>query len=342
VRVGACSRLINGYYSHQEAIVAESPERIALETDRSSTSRRADSTTDAVPGLTPAGAAVLQQAAHIVRPLVRLLLEHGVTFPQLADTLKGVFIEAAQRNMAHRPGRMTDSEVAVRTGIHRKDVKRLRSEIAADEPRAADDGPRSLTSAVFTRWLSDPTYCDKVGEPKALARAGDSPQSFETLVRSISKDVHPRTVLNELERLNLVLVENDSVQLKVNAFVPNADFAQMLRYMGENLHDHAAAAVRNMLGTAPKFLEQSVYSDAIRVEGVDELAGLARREWTQLLKTVVPEVARYEPNEQENAGGGETPAQCARVRLGMYFYAEDVNPPPEHPQQQPHGARRTT
>jgi hypothetical protein len=318
------------------------PERIALETDRTFTPSRADSTTDAVPGLTPAGTAVLQQAAHILRPLVRLLLEHGVTYPQLADALKSVFIEAAQRNVAPHPGRMTDSEVAVRTGIHRKDVKRLRSEIAADAPRTPEEGPRSLTSAVFTRWLTDPAYCDKVGEPKALARAGDGPHSFEALVQSISKDVHPRTVLNELERLNLVFVKRDSVQLKVNAFVPNADFAQMLEYMGANLHDHAAAAVRNVLGTAPKFLEQSVYSNAIRAEGVDELAGLARREWTHILKTVVPEVARYEQNEQENAAGaGEAPARCARVRLGMYFYAEDGSPPLDHPQQ-PHSPRRTT
>jgi hypothetical protein len=296
--------------------------------------------------LTPAGAAVLQQAAHILRPLVRLLLEHGVTYPQLADTLKSVFIEAAQHNGAHHAGRMTDSEAAVRTGIHRKDVKRLRSEIAAHEPRAPDEGPRSLTSAVFTRWLTDPAYCykdgERVGQPKALARVGDSPQSFEVLVRSVSKDVHPRTVLNELERLNLVFVENDSVQLKVNAFVPNADFAQMLEYMGANLHDHAAAAVRNVLGTAPKFLEQSVYSDAVRADAVGELAGLARREWTHILKTVVPEVARYEPKQQNNATGtGEAPAQYARVRLGMYFYAEGGNPHFEQPQQ-PQSTRRTT
>jgi hypothetical protein len=293
-----------------------------LDTDGTSFPHAAELPIDGAPGVTPSGAAVLQQTAHILYPLVQLLLQHGVTYPQLADALKSVFIEAAQRG-ERDSGRMTDSELAVRTGIHRKDVKRLRSERAAQLPGRPDDTPRSLTSAVFTRWLTDPEWCDKVGQPKALTRNADDAHSFDALVKSVSKDVHPRTVLNELNRLSLVSIERDSVQLKVDAFVPNSDFAQMLEYMGANLHDHAAAAVQNMLGTGPRFLEQSIFSDAIHAEAVLEVAGLARQEWTHILKRVVPEVARHEPDRQDDtAEAGTTPQQHARVRLGMYFYAE--------------------
>jgi hypothetical protein len=293
-----------------------------LETDGTSFPHSVEPPIDSGVGVTPAGAAVLHQTAHILYPLVQLLLQHGVTYPQLADALKSVFIEAAQRS-EHDSGRMTDSELAVRTGIHRKDVKRLRSELAAQALGRSDEPPRSLTSAVFTRWLSDPDYCDKVGQPKALPRNVETPHSFDALVKSVSKDVHPRTVLNELNRLSLVHIERDSVQLKVDAFVPNSDFSQMLEYMGANLHDHAAAAVQNMLGSGPRFLEQSVYSDAIDAEAVPEVAGLARQEWTHILKRVVPEVARHEPDSQDKtAEGGKMPQQHARVRLGMYFYAE--------------------
>jgi hypothetical protein len=278
-------------------------------------------------GATPTGAAVLKQTAYVLQPMVRLLLQHGVTYPQLADALKAVFVEAAQRNEAHQPGRMTDSEVAVRTGIHRKDVKRLRSETA--EPAAAgfEDGRHSLTSTVVTRWLTDPSYCDKVGHPRTLHRSGESPDSFDGLVKSVSKDVHPRTVLNELERLNLVSVALDSVQLKVDAFVPDSDFAQMLEYMGANLHDHASAAVQNMSGIGPRFLEQSIFSDAVHAAAVNELAGLARHEWTHMLKRVVPEVARHEPDQHDKLSlAGAMPKDRARIRLGMYFYAEGEQP----------------
>jgi hypothetical protein len=278
-------------------------------------------------GATPAGVAVLKQTAYILQPIVQLLLQHGVTYPQLADALKGVFVEAAQRNEAHQPGRMTDSEVAVRTGIHRKDVKRLRSEVVEPSATGSEDARHSLTSAVVTRWLTEPSYCDEVGQPRALHRSGESPYSFDALVKSVSKDVHPRTVLNELERLNLVSTAVDSVQLKVDAFVPDSDFAQMLEYMGANLHDHASAAVQNMMGTGPRFLEQSIFSDAVHTIAVNELAGLARHEWTHMLKRVVPEVARHEPEQQHKISeAGAVPKDKARIRLGMYFYAEGEQP----------------
>jgi hypothetical protein len=282
-----------------------------------------DSPIKEVPGVTPAGASVLAQTARVVGPLVRLLLEHGVTYPQLADALKSVFIEAAEGRGDRESGRMTDSELAVRTGIHRKDVKRLRNTITVQAPGTSADAPRSLTSAVFTRWLADPAFCDKVGQPKVLPRNVDGTNSFDALVKSVSTDVHPRTVLNELSRLNLVDVDGDTVRLKVDAFVPNSDFAQMLEYMGANLHDHAAAAVQNMLGSGPKFLEQSIYSDTVRAEAIEEMAILARREWTHVLKAVVPEVARHEPGEEDQeAHAGTAPQHRARMRLGMYFYAE--------------------
>jgi hypothetical protein len=161
-----------------------------------------------------------------------------------------------------------------------------------------------------------------------LSRNGDVAISFDALVGTISKDVHPRTVLNELTRLDLVDVEGETVRLKVTSFVPDADFTQMLNYMGANLRDHAATAVQNILGDGPRFLEQSIYSDAVYARSVDELAELARKVWAHVMKRVVPQVAQFEPGEQGNGtDAGKAPNQYARIRLGMYFYAEHHRPP---------------
>jgi hypothetical protein len=273
-------------------------------------------------GMTLQGALVLQQASHILEPLVRLLLQHGVTYPQLAETLKTVYVDAAQSGMERSPARVTDSELAVRTGIHRKDIKRLRGNVTKRASGDAEDAPQSLTSTVFTRWLTDPVYCNEIGKPMPLSRNGDAVTNFDALVKTVSKDVHPRTVLNELSRLDLVDIEGETVRLKVSSFVPNADFTQMLNYLGANLHDHAAAAVQNILGNGPRLLEQSIYSDAVDARSVDELAELARKVWAHVMKRVVPQVARYEPGEQ-GTDTGKAPNQYARIRLGMYFYADD-------------------
>jgi hypothetical protein len=104
----------------------------------------------------------------------------------------------------------------------------------------------------------------------------------------------------------------------------------MLSYLGANLHDHAAAATHNVLGGAPPYLEQSIYSDAVDAAAIGDLIAMARGEWGRVLKTVVPEIARHEltdPEPAPSAPAEKSGARGIRIRLGMYFFAEPVSPP---------------
>lgn len=270
-----------------------------------------------------ASATVLDQVTGVIGPLVELLLEHGVTYPQLADSLKAVFVESAQRTAMLASSRITDSKIAITTGIHRKDVRRLRTPSDPDsQPSNVVTSP-SPTSVVITRWLTHPGYCNSEGEPKPLSRNSNAEQGFDALVKSVSTDVHSRTILDELVRLGLVTLNDECVQLKVDSFVPKPDFIQMINFLGANLHDHAAAATHNMLGKSPAFLEQSIYSDCVNSDAIPDLALLARHQWTRMLKEVVPEVAQHEVNiEGTSSENEEKTKDVTRVRLGMYFYAE--------------------
>lgn len=275
---------------------------------------------------TSPGAAVLGQVAGVMQPLVQLLLAHGVTYPQLAETLKGVFVDAAERNATLDCVRVTDSKIAITTGIHRKDVKRLREAGTGATKATPEAVSPGTASVVITRWLADQAYTDADGRPQALTRNSATEHSFDALVKSVSKDVHPRTILDELLRLDLVTVHNECVQLKVDSFVPKHDFIRMLGFLGANLHDHAAAATINTLGKSPPFLEQSIYSDSVDAAAIAELATLARQQWAHVLKEVVPEVARHEIATPDGSSAEEqikTP--LARLRLGMYFYAEELD-----------------
>ena len=61
----------------------------------------------------------------LLRPLVKLLLYHGITYPFLADLLKSVYVEVADREFPVEGKKQTDSRVSLLTGVHRKDVKGL-------------------------------------------------------------------------------------------------------------------------------------------------------------------------------------------------------------------------
>jgi hypothetical protein len=272
-------------------------------------------------GIPNNGEAVLEQAIYLLGPIIRLLQSQGVTHPQLAEALKAAFVHAALE-AAPAAARVTDSKLAVITGIHRKDIKRLREATPAHSADGTDARP-SLASVVFTRWLSDPAYCMPDGSPCPLTRQGNGPRSFEALVKSVSRDVHPRTVLDELVRLQLVQADPDHVHLKIHSYVPQADFSHLLEYMGANLHDHAAAAVRNVLGAKPALLEQSVFSAAVDAAAIDELSALARAEWSKIVKKMVPELERHEVDEEScRTAGGQVACALSQVRLGMYFYVD--------------------
>jgi hypothetical protein len=267
------------------------------------------------------GGMVLQRTASVLEPLVALLLEHGVTYPQLAETLKMAFVKIAEREFTPGLRRVTDSNLAVTTGIHRKEIKHLREIMALPAAGNLDETPQSLTAAVFLRWLTDPRYCEPDGQPGALPRHGGE-RSFESLVRSISKDVHSRTVLNELARLEMVTEDEEAVRLNADAFVPNPEFPRMLDYLGANLHDHAAAATHNVLAKGPKFLEQSISCEAVPLPAVEEIAALVRQQWTQVRDAVTPEVARHEATFQQQFAAQPADGSSARIRFGMYFFAE--------------------
>ena len=259
----------------------------------------------------------------LLGPLVRLLLEYQITFPVFANLLKSVYVEEATRAFAI-PGRpQTISRLTLLTGIHRKDVKRLR-----DEPPELDSVPASVSlgSQIVLRWTTDPEYQNGEGEPMALPRLArdQALSSFESLVESVSKDIRPRAVLDEWRRLGIATVDaNDLVHLVANAFVPEHGFDEKAYYLGRNLHDHLAATAHNLSEHDKPMLERSVYYGHLRSESVSTLQELSSRLGMEALQHI-----NREARALQRVDGLESNAD-QRMRFGVYFYHETVEPDAE-------------
>jgi hypothetical protein len=267
-----------------------------------------------------ASAALTQSVRHLLRPLARLLLANGVTYPALAALLKEIYFDVARQELAPGEKRQTNSQISLVTGIHRKDVRRMLEDGAAPEALHKET---SLASEVFTRWISDPRFLNSRRQPLALARLASvgGERSFEFLAAGISKDVRARALLDELLRLGLVAVDgSDRVVLNRRAFVPAQGSEELAFYFGQNAHDHLAAAMHNLLGHEPMFLEQGIFGDQLSQLSVDELAELVRKEWRRMVREIVPRAAKL---DERDAKRGTTDM---RMRFGIYFYAEKNKP----------------
>jgi hypothetical protein len=258
----------------------------------------------------------------IVRPLVRLLISRGIHLPRVVAALKQVYVEVAETDFRLNGKSPTDSRISVLTGLYRRDVGNIRREGTPTSTPSA----MSLSATVVGRWLGDPAYQDKQGQPKTLYRSADqgSP-SFQELAHGCSRDVHPRTILDDLIGQKLVDwdEEEDVVVLTKRAFVPDGNSEEMMHFFEMNIHDHLAAAVGNIVEDQDKnaFLERAVYYNRLAPKSVEQLEALARKRSDELLFEMNREALRQQDKDRQQGKPGK------RFRFGVFFYSEDEDKP---------------
>ena len=266
--------------------------------------------------------ALVRAIRRTLRPLVRLMLAGGVTYPLVAELLKGVFVEVADREFRLGDKAPTDSRVSLVSGVHRKDVRRLRSGDRALDEVVPDTV--SFGGKLVTTWLTNERFLDEEGRPRPLAktRAAGEPPCFEDLVAGRSTDIRPRVVLDEWLRLGIVhLDQQDRLVLDTDAFVPPAGLDEKLFFFAHNLHDHAAAATDNLLGHHAPQLERSLIYDGLTEDGIAVIDKRAR----QLGNRMLQELNRL-ASEREEAEATST-APRRRFTCGLYFYSEPTQSP---------------
>ncbi len=272
----------------------------------------------------PGGDPALHDALReLLAPLARLALARGVPFATLQDLLKEAFVRDAYDAHPELLPHRRVSRVSAATGINRREVARWIEALIDAEGAAAGRGPaRSLPSEVFAHWRSDPAYRDDDGQPRELPRLGPAP-SFEALAQGITRDVHPRTLLDELVRLELARWDpaSDTVALQRDAFVPRADRARMLGFLGANVGDHLRAAVDNVLGDGRAHFEQAIFADGLSPASVTRLRERISAQWQRLSAEMVPELERL--IAQDEAAGDAPPR---RLRLGLYSFDDAAGP----------------
>jgi hypothetical protein len=275
----------------------------------------------------------LRAALAMLVPLARWLVRNGVHYASFAPALKTVFVEAARRELAEHDGKLTDSALSVLSGVHRRDIRAM----GESSPTDAQPKTPSVASQVFTRWLTDPQLRDAHDQPAAMPKSGDA-LSFDGLARQISSDVHPRTLLAEMQRLGLVQVDGDLVRLQAQAFVPQQGFEEMTDLFAANVGDHLAAAAHNLRGAPDKFLEQSIFGSGLSTQSTEQLGAVARRLWKSAFQQMASEAA---PRLKQDAKKHET---SMRMRFGVYYYAEPQDAPAAQPRPtaRPRSTTKTT
>lgn len=270
-----------------------------------------------LPSISILSPALVSALRRVLRPFIKLMLAKGITYNYLCDLLKDIFVEVAEKEFRIGGKPSTDSHLSLLTGIHRKDIKRLRHYDHSNTeiiPQAVSMGAR-----LVSLWTSDVRYLDENNQPKPLPRfmkeGGDI--SFEGLVASVSCDIRSRVVLDEWLRLGVARFDDKNrVCLNTAAFVPVHGFDEKVYYFGHNLHDHAAAATSNLLQENQPFLERSVYYDALSTDSVRILAEKSEFLGMESLLAINKEAIELEKSDALESGPRH------RMTFGIYYFSE--------------------
>jgi Family of unknown function (DUF6502) len=255
------------------------------------------------------GSALGGALASLLEPIASLAVARGLTFAAVEDQLKSAFVEAARKAQPEAAGLRIVSRVSTATGLTRREVTRLLD--AEVGPAPARPSP---ATQVFTRWRADPVLKNRRGQPIDLPRQGDAP-SFESLARSVTQDVHPRSLLDELVRLGLVALDGDTVKILRDSVTAGSNSERAYSFLGSNVGDHLRAAVANVLADTPAHLEQAVFADELSAESLVAVRELAKAQWQALLAATVPALQAL---VDADAAAGRT--RDRRVRIGLYTW----------------------
>jgi hypothetical protein len=268
-------------------------------------------------GYSKTQAALVKAVTMLCKPLIRLLIEKGMTFPQFRELMKTLYVEVADEHFSLDDKKPSDSRIFVLTGVHRKDIKRIRQQ--AEQESSLITSSASLSGEIVARWASMPEYLDEKGKPRQLLKSGKGEAGFEQLVSSVSKDVRSKVILEEWLRLGMVRLKGDYVILNRSAFVTNKEFTEMAYYLGHNVHDHLASCVNNILDEQEPMLERSVYYASLTENSVNKLNTIASKKGNELLQHLNKQAIKLYDADRDKDDANY------RMRLGVYWYQAQLD-----------------
>lgn len=253
----------------------------------------------------------------MLKPLVRLLIHQNITYTGFLNLLKTTYVEVAEESGAIAGKRLTDSRISLITGVHRGDVKRIRAE-AITEP-SEKEVKAGLSAQVMSIWAGHQAYLNSRGEPTTLYRyAQDGSPSFEELVLSVSKDKHPRSILDEWIHHGLVeLFETDhkeQIALTEKGYVPEADFEEKLFFAGKNIGDHLSVVAHNLENRTPRMFDRAVYYHRLSESSVKTIEAASKEKMVKTLSEI------NQLANQLQSQDSEAVTSTYSIHAGAYFY----------------------
>ncbi|MFK7860222.1 MAG: DUF6502 family protein [Granulosicoccus sp.] len=251
----------------------------------------------------------------LTRPLVRILLRHGITCEDFVEVVRRTYVTVADHEFPPEGRKQSLTNIARLTGIHRHEVKKLMHTARLDCFPALQ---HHRAARVISGWLTDPDFSED-GVPKTLEISTE----FNLLASKYSVDITPRPILDELLRVGAVeKPTKDTVTLLVPAYMPRHSDDDLIRIFGNSVTDLISTLDFNLKSEPDvRRLQLSVVHDNLPDDVLSNLELVSRDMSLDFLKGINRFFETQDRDANPNVKG------CGRNRagIGLYYFQEKTD-----------------
>jgi hypothetical protein len=270
--------------------------------------------------------ALLAALEAILRPIVKLILQSGISYSEFASVAKSVFVQVATDEYKRRGRPANFSQVSAMTGISRKEVSKIRK--PPDDARWTPSMETSPVNTILHEWHFDADFSDGAGKANPLPFEGAV--SFSTLVARYVGDIPPGAMRATLQKAG-VLAQDAEGRLVVSQpffysrvydedFVRGAAFS--LGNLGSTLVHNASVHQRTDISNDTKRqlgrFERVIWSEHLRDDGVARF-----KAWVDLAAPRLLDEGNRLIGEGELPRSAWSETRPRAIGVGFYYFEED-------------------
>lgn len=251
----------------------------------------------------------------LLKPIMRYCLRRSLKLQEILEASKAALIEVAEEELSALGERGTVNRLSIMTGLHRADVARLQA-LGEDAP---GDHASNVINRLIAQWQSDKRFLTEGKKPRVLSFDGKQ-GDFAKLVRSISADPNPYSLLTELLRIGAVEHTSKGIRLTTPEYIVRSDPKKSFEHLSQDCEDLISAVEENIFthSGVPHLHLRTEY-DNIPQEFLPTIRKWLLQEGSAFHKRVGAFLSRYDRDTNKKL---PRDGESARVVLGSYSKSE--------------------
>jgi len=270
--------------------------------------------------------ALLGVIAAVIRPLMPLAFECGLSARDLSDTARQVYVQALEARLGSQKRSLSDARLALLSGLTRSEVARFREaqRTLADQKQRAAMQLDQITS-LLSIWHTHPRFSGAYGLSLDLdlnTTPGSSRREFSELVETACPGADVDAILDELIAVGAVeIVEGTTIRCRSRAYVwsGNDRVVKQIDRAARFLEAAATSFASNLRGDGPGSFERTVVSDLPLPEDV-------RAEFVKMTKEKGEAfITELDTFLSKSVNPDATPTQGKRCGVSVFFFDEEAD-----------------